>query len=114
GDSTATTGASASSTGTTTANPPTGSTTDATTAGPPTTSGASEGATTSTTTTGSTTEDVSVSGSSTGFKFDTPRGDDFGGEDTDAPMPTCHVVDDMDAIGDCDKEAPPDSFEPEV
>lgn len=32
----------------------------------------------------------------------------------DPPMPSCHVVDDMDAVGSCDDEAPPDSFEPEV
>jgi hypothetical protein len=30
------------------------------------------------------------------------------------PMPSCHVVDDMDAVGSCDDEAPPDSFEPDV
>ncbi len=32
----------------------------------------------------------------------------------DPPMPSCGVVDDMDAVGSCDDEAPPDSFEPEV
>lgn len=32
----------------------------------------------------------------------------------DPPMPTCHVVDDMDAVGACNDEAPPDSFEPDV
>lgn len=32
----------------------------------------------------------------------------------DPPMPTCNVVDDMDAVGACNDEAPPDSFEPDV
>jgi len=32
----------------------------------------------------------------------------------DQPPPSCHVVDGMDAIGDCEVSAPPDSFEPEV
>lgn len=30
------------------------------------------------------------------------------------PEPTCKVVDGMDAIGECDLSAPPDSFEPDV
>ncbi len=30
------------------------------------------------------------------------------------PPPTCHVVDDMDAVGACDDQAPPNSFEPDV
>lgn len=94
----------------TTATAPTSSTTAEPT--PPTTSGGSEGATTTTSSTG-TSEGVSVSSGGTGFKFDTPQGVD-GGADTDVPAPTCHVVDDMDAIGDCDKESPPDSFDPEV
>ncbi|MBV1858418.1 MAG: VCBS repeat-containing protein [Nannocystaceae bacterium] len=29
-------------------------------------------------------------------------------------QPTCVVVDDMDAVGDCNQTAPPDSFEPDV
>ena len=32
----------------------------------------------------------------------------------ETPDPSCDVVDDMDAIGDCDMESPPDSFEPDV
>ncbi len=32
--------------------------------------------------------------------------------DTDTPPPSCKVVDDMDAVGDCDEEAPADSFAP--
>jgi hypothetical protein len=51
----------------------------------------------------------------TGTKFDVG---DTEGPDTDtstgAPVDMCKVQDDMDAIGECDKEAPPDSFEPEI
>jgi len=39
------------------------------------------------------------------------------GEPPDVPngmRPSCVVVDDMDAVGDCNQEAPPDSFEPDV
>jgi hypothetical protein len=46
----------------------------------------------------------------TGEKFDV-------GGATGSPTgvaPTCHVVDDMDAVGPCSDEAPPDAFEPEV
>jgi hypothetical protein len=44
-----------------------------------------------------------------GIKFDQgmPPGLDLG-----VPMPTCEVVDDMDAVGDCSDEAPNDAFEP--
>jgi hypothetical protein len=49
-------------------------------------------------------------GSSTGdVKFDLPVFADMG-----VPQPTCKVVDDMDAVGDCTDKAPPDAFEPEV
>lgn len=96
---------------------PTGSTTqDPTTTALPTTGGASEGSASeggTTTTTTSTSEGASVSAGTTGFKFDTPQGGDFA-DDTGVPPPTCHVVDDMDAIGDCSMKSPPDSFEPEV
>jgi FG-GAP-like repeat len=34
--------------------------------------------------------------------------------DTSHPMPSCTVQDGMDAFGDCEMEAPPDSFEPVV
>ncbi|MBC8073322.1 MAG: VCBS repeat-containing protein, partial [Deltaproteobacteria bacterium] len=34
--------------------------------------------------------------------------------DTSNPMPSCTVQDGMDAFGDCEAEAPPDSFDPEV
>ncbi|MCY0987657.1 VCBS repeat-containing protein [Nannocystis sp. ILAH1] len=117
GDSTASSTASLTTTGVTSATASTGTATDSptpTTTGVPTTSAGSESATGSTSTSASTTDEVSASGSNTGFKFDTPQGGDIGDIETDGPAPTCHVVDDMDAIGDCNKEAPPDSFEPEV
>ncbi|MBC7976468.1 MAG: VCBS repeat-containing protein [Myxococcales bacterium] len=34
--------------------------------------------------------------------------------DTGPPPPTCKVVDDMDAVGECTDIAPPNSFEPDV
>ncbi|MBK9757663.1 MAG: VCBS repeat-containing protein [Nannocystis sp.] len=41
-----------------------------------------------------------------------------GGPETDSttgpPVDLCKVQDDMNAIGECDKEAPPNSFEPEI
>ena len=50
-----------------------------------------------------------------GPKFDVG---DTGGPDTDSttgpPVDLCKVQDDMNAIGECDKEAPPNSFEPEI
>jgi hypothetical protein len=45
---------------------------------------------------------------------------DVGGVDTggtagdDGPKDVCHVLDDMDAVGDCEMQAPADSFEPEI
>src|SRR5262245_40982761 len=72
----------------------------------PTTSGSSTGGTT-----GASTTSGSSSGADTtdGFKFDqgVPPGLDLG-----VLMPTCEVVDDMDAVGDCSDEAPNDAFEP--
>ena len=47
------------------------------------------------------------SGSSGGIKFDFPPEQDLG-----TPLPSCKVVDDMDAVGDCTDKAPPDAFEP--
>ncbi|MCA9708714.1 MAG: hypothetical protein KDK70_22890, partial [Myxococcales bacterium] len=41
---------------------------------------------------------------------------DVGGR-TDVPLPlppSCEVVDDMNAVGDCQQTAPPDSFQPDV
>ncbi len=45
--------------------------------------------------------------------FDLGPTPDVPGVDTVEP-PTCFVVDDMDAVGDCSQSAPADSFEPEV
>jgi len=60
------------------------------------------------------TDDTSSTGSTT-IKFDVgDSGDTEFDTDDDPPGPTCHVVDDMDAIGDCEQSAPPDSFAPDV
>ncbi|HWB79894.1 MAG TPA: hypothetical protein VG755_33245 [Nannocystaceae bacterium] len=37
-----------------------------------------------------------------------------GTDDTGAPIDQCKVGDDIDAVGDCEDQAPPDSFEPAV
>ena len=54
----------------------------------------------------------------TGSKFDvgaTGGGTvDPGTTTTGEPVDLCKVQDDMNAIGECDKEAPPNSFEPEI
>src|SRR5690242_12331621 len=55
----------------------------------------------------------SAAGDDEGPKFDVGTSPDTI-EDTEGPQPTCHVVDDMDAVGDCSNEAPADSFEPAV
>ena len=44
-----------------------------------------------------------------GVLFDLAPAPDHG-----VPPPTCEVVDDMNAVGDCSQTAPPDSFEPDV
>ncbi len=36
------------------------------------------------------------------------------GNASDTAVDLCKVVDEMDAVGDCDDEAPPDSFEPQI
>ena len=69
-------------------------------------SGGATGTTAGPTTAGSSTEDP--------FKFDVGDDSDLAGDTDDPPAPSCKVVDDMDAIGSCDAEAPPDSFEPDV
>ncbi len=43
--------------------------------------------------------------------FDVAETSDLNGS---VPPPTCEVVDDMNAVGDCSETAPPDSFEPDV
>ncbi|MCA9719594.1 MAG: VCBS repeat-containing protein [Myxococcales bacterium] len=56
---------------------------------------------------------TSTGGSETsmGIKFDVGGADDIGA--TGGPMvDECKVVDNMDAVGDCEEFAPPDSFEP--
>jgi hypothetical protein len=98
-------GESAGSTGITTVTPGTGTSGTPT----PTTGATSEAATTSSTGGVSASEGDSSSGSSGGLKFDLPMGQ----EDLGTPAPTCKVVDDMDAVGDCTDKAPPDAFEPE-
>lgn len=48
-----------------------------------------------------------------GAKFDlTPAPD--GGETSPGPQPSCKVVDDMNAVGECEQSALPDSFEPDT
>ncbi len=48
-------------------------------------------------------------------KFDVHGGGLDSGTDTgDVPPPSCKVIDDMDAVGECRISAPPDSFEPEL
>jgi hypothetical protein len=37
-----------------------------------------------------------------------------GGADSAGPSPSCDVVDDMNGIGDCEMQAPPESFEPAI
>lgn len=44
-----------------------------------------------------------------GVKFDVGTFADMG-----VPEPTCEVVDDMNAVGQCEQSAPPDSFEPDT
>jgi hypothetical protein len=46
-------------------------------------------------------------------KFDVGEGGSGSG-DTGGPPPSCRVVDDMDAVGECGDQAPADSFEPEI
>ncbi len=57
------------------------------------------------------TADESSAGAGEGALFDVPSGTAEGGT---TPQPTCEVVDGMDAVGDCEDEAPPDSFEPDI
>ncbi|MDC0670533.1 FG-GAP repeat domain-containing protein [Nannocystis radixulma] len=98
------------------------------TATAPTTDGT--GTSTATTTTipttseGTTTEDpvlptsTSTAASSTTTTGTAGPGTTGPGTTTDAttgePIDVCKVQDDMDAVGECDQEAPPDSFDPEL
>ncbi len=57
-----------------------------------------------------------TTGTSTADESGSPILFDVAGQ-TDAhsvPPPTCEVVDDMNAVGDCQQTAPPNSFEPDV
>ncbi len=92
--------------------------TNPTTVDPPTTGTPTTGATSTTDVTTTTGLSEGVSGTSSGEasggpKFDLMPGQDIG-FDSEGPAPSCKVVDDMNAIGDCTMKAPPDSFEPEV
>jgi hypothetical protein len=51
-------------------------------------------------------------GDETGPKFDLQN--ETEGNADDGVVDLCKVSDDMNAVGDCEEEAPPDSFEPEV
>jgi hypothetical protein len=62
--------------------------------------------------TASSSDPTSVTVDDTGPVFDLGVAPDVG-IDT-GPTETCYVVDDMDAVGDCEATAPPDSFEPDV
>ena len=57
-----------------------------------------------------------MSDATTGFKFymGGETGTTATPETTGEPVDLCKVQDDMNAIGECDKEAPPNSFEPEI
>ncbi len=81
-------------------------------------SGTSSGAPATTTTTGA---DAPSTSSTTGVADSSSEGGeiklDIEMPDIDPfepPEPTCKVVDGMDAVGECDLSAPPDSFEPDV
>jgi hypothetical protein len=85
--------------------------------GPPTTTAAdtTDGMATTSTTTAPTSTSIDTGDtqpSDTAPIFDVEFSTD---SDTDGPpIDMCTVQDDMNAVGDCDQEAPPDSFEPEV
>jgi hypothetical protein len=49
-----------------------------------------------------------------GIKLDVGVASDTTNGDESGPADVCHVVDDMNGVGDCDVEAPPDSFEAEL
>ncbi len=53
-----------------------------------------------------------VDSSGGGAKFDVAATDGMASDSS--PVDLCKVVDNMDAVGDCESEAPPDSFTPEV
>ncbi len=78
-------------------------------------SAGSGGATGSTTAgVGSSTSGGGSSSTSDTLKFDVGDDGDISNDTEDPPGPSCKVVDDMDAVGSCEDEAPPNSFEPDV
>ena len=68
---------------------------------------------TSSATTAATGGAMSTSDTTGGPKFDVGAGVSSTGG-TGQPPPSCKVVDDMNAVGDCSDEAPPNSFDPEI
>ncbi|MBC8068354.1 MAG: hypothetical protein IAG13_08480, partial [Deltaproteobacteria bacterium] len=73
----------------------------------------SESGTLGTSTQGDDSSGVVSSEGGDGPKFDVLGEKDMG-DPTGGPIDTCHVVDDMDAVGDCGQQAPANSFEPAV
>ena len=67
-------------------------------------------------TSGTTAVDTNAQGSdgTTGFKFDIGEDMDGGQTTSDTGVPSCKVVEGMDATQPCTDKAPPDSFDPEV
>ena len=65
-------------------------------------------------TTSASTGPVLTTDTSTGDPPDPSTGDTTGTNTTGPPVDLCKVQDDMNAIGECDDEAPANSFEPEV
>ncbi|MBL4685442.1 MAG: VCBS repeat-containing protein [Nannocystaceae bacterium] len=80
--------------------------------GPVTSGGGIETASGSATVTGggSATDDAGSADGDTGVKFDIAGGPDAGLP----PVDMCKVLDDMNAVGECETQAPPDSFTPQT
>ena len=85
-------------------------------AGPTATGGSMTGTSEPTTTTGPTPDTTSTDPTDPGTTITASDPGTTGdpSETTGPPVDLCKVQDDMNAIGECDKEAPSDSFEPEV
>ncbi len=95
---------------------PTGTGDMTTLSGGQTDSGATGTSTTEATTdTDATTVDLTATGTTgTTDTTDAMTGTGTTSDTTGPPIDVCKVQDDMDAIGECDKQAPADSFDPEV
>jgi hypothetical protein len=79
--------------------------------------GADSGASSSGSTSVATTigADTSTTTADTSTSSDPPKLDLLQPDlEIDPPPPSCHVVDGMDAVGECELSAPPDAFEPDV